>query len=192
MRNSFPGLLVGLLFGAGLALSDMINPARVLAFLDLWGNWDPTLAFVMGGALLPSAVGYWFARRMRRPLLAKDFHIPQNRVIEPQLLAGAADPHFACAGAESEDLGELFVVVTLGILQNQHRPIFFVECFQHLHQVHRQTGRRGPLGRLRLGPLLVAGHVLVFLSAAPPPTPAAIANHDGCSSSSVVPTAVQG
>ena len=90
MRNSFPGLLVGLLFGAGLALSDMINPARVLAFLDLWGNWDPTLAFVMGGALLPSAVGYWFARRMRRPLLAKDFHIPQNRVIEPQLLAGAA------------------------------------------------------------------------------------------------------
>jgi hypothetical protein len=90
MRNILPGLIVGLVFGAGLALSDMVNPARVLAFLDLAGAWDPTLAFVMGGALIPSAVGYAVVRRMQQPIMAEDFRIPQNRVIEPQLLAGAA------------------------------------------------------------------------------------------------------
>jgi hypothetical protein len=73
-----------------LALSDMINPARVLAFLDIAGNWDPTLAFVMAGALVPSAIGYWLVRHMQRPLMAEEFRIPQNRVVEPQLLAGAA------------------------------------------------------------------------------------------------------
>ena len=90
MRNFFPGLLIGLLFGGGLALSDMINAARVLAFLDLAGAWDPTLAFVMAGALVPSAIGYLVARRMRKPFMAEAFRIPQNRIIEPQLLAGAA------------------------------------------------------------------------------------------------------
>ena len=90
MRNIFPGLLVGLIFGGGLALSDMINPARVLAFLDLAGAWDPTLAFVMVGALIPAAVGYLFSRRMRRPVMAGQFRIPENRVVEGRLLAGAA------------------------------------------------------------------------------------------------------
>jgi uncharacterized membrane protein YedE/YeeE len=88
-RKMLPGLLVGLIFGAGLALSDMVNPARVLAFLDLFGNWDPTLAYVMGSALVPSAIAYAIVRRMQRPLLAEEYRIPQNRVIEPQLLAGA-------------------------------------------------------------------------------------------------------
>jgi uncharacterized membrane protein YedE/YeeE len=90
MRHYLPGLIVGLIFGAGLALSDMINPARVLAFLDLAGAWDPTLAFVMAGALVPAALGYVIARRMRRPLLAEEFRIPQNRNIERDLLVGAA------------------------------------------------------------------------------------------------------
>lgn len=90
MRQILPGLIVGLLFGAGLALSDMINPARVIAFLDLAGAWDPTLAFVMGGALLPSALGYVIVRNMARPLMAEDFCIPQNRTLDRNLLAGAA------------------------------------------------------------------------------------------------------
>lgn len=92
MRNVLPGLLVALLFGAGLALSDMVNPARVVAFLDLAGDWDPTLAlaFVMDGAIPPSAIGYALVRRMQRPLLAEAFRIPENRVIEPRLIAGAA------------------------------------------------------------------------------------------------------
>lgn len=90
MRTILPGLVVGIVFGAGLALSDMVNPARVLAFLDLAGAWDPTLAFVMGGAILPSAIGYALVRRMNRPLLAEEFRIPQNRAMERQLIAGSA------------------------------------------------------------------------------------------------------
>lgn len=90
MKHVLPGFIIGLLFGAGLALSDMINPARVLAFLDIAGAWDPTLAYVMAGALVPSAIGYWFSRRMNRPLLEHEFRIPKNRTVEPQLLAGAA------------------------------------------------------------------------------------------------------
>lgn len=89
MRRILPGLVVGLVFGAGLALSDMINPARVLAFLDPLGAWDPTLVFVMAGALLPSALGYAVVRRMKSPLMADQFCIPANRVVERRLLAGA-------------------------------------------------------------------------------------------------------
>lgn len=90
MRTVLPAIVAGLLFGAGLALSDMINPARVLAFLDIAGNWDPTLAFVVGGALIPSVIGYRISRTMRRPVLADEFHVPNKREIEPRLLAGAA------------------------------------------------------------------------------------------------------
>ena len=89
MRHILPGLLVGLVFGAGLALSGMMDPARVLGFLDVAGAWDPTLAFVLSGALLPSALSYALVRRMRRPLLAEEFCIPQNRIVETRLLAGA-------------------------------------------------------------------------------------------------------
>lgn len=90
MRNILPGLLVGVIFGAGLALSDMVNPARVLAFLDVAGDWDATVAFVMGGALIPSAVAYAVMRRMDRPLLEEQFRIPKSREITPKLLAGAS------------------------------------------------------------------------------------------------------
>jgi uncharacterized membrane protein YedE/YeeE len=90
MRLPLPAFIVGLLFGAGLGVSDMVNPARVLAFLDVAGAWDPTLAFVMTSALLPSALGYAVVRRMRRPLLANAFCIPENRLIERRLVSGAA------------------------------------------------------------------------------------------------------
>lgn len=90
MRNILPGLLVGVIFGAGLALSDMVNPARVLAFLDVAGDWDATLAFVLGGALIPSAAAYGLVRRMDRPLLEDQFRIPESRELHPKLLAGAA------------------------------------------------------------------------------------------------------
>lgn len=88
MRHILSALLTGTLFGAGLALSDMINPARVLAFLDLFGNWDPSLAFVMGGALIPAGIAYQFSRRLREPLLHGRFHIPENRIVDRQLLVG--------------------------------------------------------------------------------------------------------
>jgi uncharacterized membrane protein YedE/YeeE len=90
MRNIVPGLIVGLIFGAGLALSDMVNPARVQAFLDVAGAWDPTLAYVMGAAILPSAIAYLVRRRMDRPLLETRFSIPESRTLDRPLLVGAA------------------------------------------------------------------------------------------------------
>lgn len=90
MRHLFPGLIVGLLFGAGLALSGMIDPARVLGFLDMAGAWDPTLMFVLGSALMPSALAYAIVRRMKRPVMAEEFCIPQNRLVERRLIAGGA------------------------------------------------------------------------------------------------------
>ena len=90
MREIVPGLVAGLIFGAGLALSDMVNPARVQAFLDVAGAWDPTLMFVMGAAILPSALAYIIRRRMNRPLLERRFSIPESRTLDRPLLIGAA------------------------------------------------------------------------------------------------------
>ncbi len=90
MRNVLAALIVGALFGAGLALSDMVNPARVQAFLDIAGQWDPTLMFVMGAALIPSALAYLLRRGMARPVLEKRFFVPENTGPDRRLLAGAA------------------------------------------------------------------------------------------------------
>lgn len=90
MRHVFPGLIVGFVFGAGLTLASMVDPARVLGFLDVAGTWDPTLAFVLGAALVPSAAAYVASRRMKRPVMAEEFCIPQNRELEVRLIAGAA------------------------------------------------------------------------------------------------------
>ena len=85
-----PGLMVGIIFGAGLALSDMVNPARVQAFLDVAGAWDPTLLFVLAAALIPSTLAYLARLRMDRPLLAAQFFLPENRALDRSLLLGAA------------------------------------------------------------------------------------------------------
>lgn len=86
----FSALLAGLIFGAGLTLSGMVNPARVLGFLDLAGNWDPTLAFVLTGAVLASAAGYAMQRRLARPAFDPAFAIPTSRTIDLRLVAGSA------------------------------------------------------------------------------------------------------
>ncbi len=83
-------LMIGAVFGAGVTVSDMINPARVQAFLDVAGAWDPTLAFVMAAAIPPSAIAYLIRRRMDRPFLGERFFIPENRQLDTRLLAGAA------------------------------------------------------------------------------------------------------
>lgn len=82
-------LACGLVFGAGLAISGMTNPAKVLGFLDVSGAWDPTLAFVMGGALAVSAAGYAVARRRAHPWLAETFAIPTLQDLDARLLGGA-------------------------------------------------------------------------------------------------------
>jgi uncharacterized membrane protein YedE/YeeE len=83
-------ILAGLLFGVGLTLSDMVNPQRVLAFLDVAGAWDPSLAIVMASALLPAALAWQVRRRRERPWLADRFHVPVSRKVDRALLAGAA------------------------------------------------------------------------------------------------------
>lgn len=83
-------LVSGLIFGAGLTLSDMINPARVRGFLDMFGGaWDPTLAFVMGGALVVMAIAWRIVPGMARPVFADDFHIPTKSELTPQLIGGS-------------------------------------------------------------------------------------------------------
>lgn len=81
-------LLVGTVFGIGLSLSGMTEPTRVLGFLDLAGAWDPTLGFVMGGALTITVPGFWLARRRGRPILEAAFSLPTRKDIDPRLIAG--------------------------------------------------------------------------------------------------------
>lgn len=81
---------VGLLFGLGLLVSGMSDPGKVLAFLDVTGRWDPSLAFVMAGAVAVSAAGYQVARRLGRPVFAARLEIPTRRDLDSRLLSGAA------------------------------------------------------------------------------------------------------
>lgn len=83
-------LLLGLLFGIGLVISGMADPAKVLNFLDLAGSWDPSLAFVMGGAVIVAFFGYRVVLSRKRPLMAADFQLPKRSAIDGRLVAGAA------------------------------------------------------------------------------------------------------
>lgn len=82
-------LLAGTLFGVGLAYSGMADPARVQGFLDLFGNWDPTLAFVMGGAIIPMAIAWLIQRRLDKPLAGAGFSLPGTSRIDAKLAGGA-------------------------------------------------------------------------------------------------------
>jgi uncharacterized membrane protein YedE/YeeE len=90
MPRIVAAFVCGLLFGAGLAVSDMVNPAKVLNFLDLAGPWDASLAFVMAGAVLVTAVGYRLAFGRERPVFAEAFALPTAQDVDARLLAGAA------------------------------------------------------------------------------------------------------
>jgi uncharacterized membrane protein YedE/YeeE len=83
--------LAGAVFGLGIAISGMANPAKVLNFFDLAGSWDPSLIFVMGGALVTTAIGYFLVFRARRaPLFDAGFHLPINKTIDARLIGGSA------------------------------------------------------------------------------------------------------
>ena len=81
--------LAGLLFGGGLALGGMTDPARVRGFLDLFGDWDPTLAFVMGGAVLVMALAWVLQKRMQHPVFDTKFSLPDRSDITSPLVGGA-------------------------------------------------------------------------------------------------------
>ncbi len=83
-------LAAGLIFGLGLVISGMANPAKVLNFLDVAGNWDPSLAFVMLGAIAVTATGFRFVLRRPKPLLEQSFHLPGQSSIDRPLVIGSA------------------------------------------------------------------------------------------------------
>lgn len=84
-------LLAGAIFGFGLCLSGMINPARITGFLDIAsGRWDPSLLFVLGGAILVAAPGVMLQRSMAKPVLDARFHLPEKTEIDARLLGGSA------------------------------------------------------------------------------------------------------
>ena len=83
-------LVSGVLFGAGLAVAEMTNPAKVQSFLDVAGHWDPSLAFVMGTALVVTAAAWYLARRQSHSLLGEPLPGPPPATIDLRLVAGAA------------------------------------------------------------------------------------------------------
>lgn len=83
-------LVSGILFGFGLSLSQMTNPDKVINFLDIFGHWDPSLAFVMVGALLVTFVSFKFVLKKASPILEEGFHLSKRTALDKALLIGAA------------------------------------------------------------------------------------------------------
>jgi hypothetical protein len=83
-------LVSGLIFGLGLSLSGMLDPARVRGFLDVTGTWDPSLAFVLGGAVIMAAMGYRLSLLSGRPLLDDRFRLPTKTKVDRSLILGSA------------------------------------------------------------------------------------------------------
>ncbi len=90
VANAAIALGAGLLFGLGLIVSGMINPSKVIGFLDLAGNWDPSLIFVMGGGVTVTLCTFWLVLRRDRPLFDKQFFLPNKADIDTRLITGAA------------------------------------------------------------------------------------------------------
>ena len=88
--NKIISLTAGIIFGIGLVVSEMVNPAKVLAFLDLFGNWDPSLAFVMIGALIVSSPLFHLIKNKDKPLLVEKFNYSNNKEINNKLIIGSA------------------------------------------------------------------------------------------------------
>lgn len=83
-------LIAGLIFGTGLILSGMANPIKVQNFLDFFGSWDPSLALVMGGAILVTMPGFWLVQKRKKPFFNNVFNLPTRTDFDFRLLAGAA------------------------------------------------------------------------------------------------------
>ena len=89
MNRVIIALISGILFGAGLVLSEMVNPLKVQGFLDLFGNWDPTLVLVMGGAVAVTLVTSRFILRRKTPIFADRFYMAMTSNIDTRLILGA-------------------------------------------------------------------------------------------------------
>lgn len=130
--------ITGLLFGAGLVVAGMTRPEKVLGFLDVFGVWDPSLAFVMLSAIGVYAVSRWLVLRRRAPLFDTQFHVPTNRVLDARLLAGSAV--FGVGwGLGGYCPGPALVAATSGALA----PFVFVTAMTLGAVVHARTNTRG-------------------------------------------------
>ncbi|MDI5934710.1 DUF6691 family protein [Halomonas kalidii] len=121
------GYVAGLLFGLGLGISGMTDPARVLGFLDVAGAWDPTLLFVLGGAVVTTFIGYRLVLRRPHPIYAEAFQLPTRQDLDTRLIGGAAlfgigwglsgycpGPAFASLGGLTAPLFALLVAMIAG------------------------------------------------------------------------------
>jgi hypothetical protein len=90
MKHNLIALLCGMIFGIGLSLSHMINPDKVLNFLDITGNWDPSLIFVMLGALPVAIVSFKWILKRPTPILAENFQLSRKMLVDKSLMLGAS------------------------------------------------------------------------------------------------------
>jgi uncharacterized membrane protein YedE/YeeE len=90
MKQNLIALLCGIIFGIGLSLAQMINPNKVINFLDITGNWDPSLIFVMVGALAVAFISFRWILKRSTPLLAESFHLSKKLSVDKSLVLGAA------------------------------------------------------------------------------------------------------
>jgi len=127
--NAIAAFASGLVFGLGLILSGMTDPGKVIGFLDLGGNWDPSLAFVMGGAIAVGLVAFAFAKRRTVNLLGGAMHLPRASHIDRRLVLGSLafgvgwglagfcpGPALVSLGAGQEQAGVFTVAMLAGIL----------------------------------------------------------------------------
>jgi uncharacterized protein len=129
-------LISGLVFGLGLSLSGMLNPQRVQGFLDIFGAWDPSLAFVLGGAVAVATLGVQIMWRSRHPLLEPRFHVPTNRRIDASLIFGSA--MFGIGwGLGGLCPGPALALLPMGLA----KPTVFVVCMVVGMQVHDRLVR---------------------------------------------------
>ena len=144
MRTNSIGFVCGLIFGIGLSVSGMVDPVRVLGFLDVTGVWDPTLAFVMAGALLVTAVGYSWVLKRPAPLAASRFELPTRTDVDVSLIAGAT-LFGAGWGLAGYCPGPALAAVTLG---GTPTWVFLVGMLSGMGLVRALAGRVAPGKRL--------------------------------------------
>ena len=90
MTRLITALIIGAVFGIGLAIAGMLNPSKVVGFLNVFGDWDPSLAFVMGGGVLVNAIGHRFVMKCKAPVQCATFSMPTSTNIDKPLVIGSA------------------------------------------------------------------------------------------------------
>jgi uncharacterized membrane protein YedE/YeeE len=89
MTRLITALIIGAVFGTGLAIAGMLNPSKVVGFLDIFGDWDPSLALVMGGGVLVNAIGHRFVMKLKAPIQCATFSMPTSTKFDKPLVIGS-------------------------------------------------------------------------------------------------------